>query len=98
MHLPSLKIIPVSLLKAKLLAVIREVENGQVFEVTKGSKPVAMLQPIQLQALPAVGFSQVEILGDLNITGAKEWSFDQENLPHGILTNSKKKKPRANRS
>lgn len=70
----------VSELKNKLLEIVRRVEQGEVFEITKGGAPVAILSPKQGTAKPpATGFARVEIKGSLELAG-QIWTYDAENL------------------
>ena len=69
----------VSDLKNKLLEVVRRVEAGEVFEITKDGRPVAVLAPRDAMSRSAIGFARVEIKGDLNLPSF-EWTFDAENL------------------
>ena len=72
--------ISVSELKSVLLAVIRSVEQGQRFEVTKGKQKVAMLVPWSEMQLPVVGFARGAVVGgDLDV-GEEGWTFDVKNL------------------
>lgn len=68
----------VSEAKAHFLELIRKVEKGERFEITRGGKIVATIAPSG--TLPALGFSMVEILGDITGPIDAEWTFDQENL------------------
>jgi prevent-host-death family protein len=69
----------VSELKNRLLEVVRRVEKGEVFEITKGGEAVAILSPRKTQARPATGFARVEIRGALELPAAA-WAYDVENL------------------
>lgn len=68
----------VSEAKAHFLELIRKVERGERIEITRGGKTVATIAPSG--TLPAMGFSMVEILGDMIEPVDAEWTFDQENL------------------
>ena len=73
--------IPVSELKANLLEVIRAVERGESFQITKNGKNVAVLKPCSPVALPILGFAEVEIHGDvLTAVDEEDWTYDQENF------------------
>ena len=72
----------VSELKNKLLEVVRRVEKGEVFEITKDGEPVAVLAPRESLARPTTGFARVEIKGDLELHEAP-WTYDVENLKGG---------------
>jgi antitoxin (DNA-binding transcriptional repressor) of toxin-antitoxin stability system len=69
----------VSELKNTLLEVVRRVEKGEVFEITKGGEPVALLSPTGGPKRSATGFASVEIKGALDLP-AQEWTYDVENL------------------
>lgn len=72
--------IAVSELKAKLLHVVRTVERGHAYTVTRGGKTVAQLIPFGSAALPVMGFARVAIVGDIIAPLDVEWSFDDENV------------------
>ena len=74
--------IVVSELKAKLLAVIRAVEAGESFQVTKNGKPVAELIPTKDKEPPVVGFANIKILSDdIFSTGTEDdWTYDIDNI------------------
>lgn len=69
----------VSELKNKLLEVVRRVEKGETFEITKGGNPVAILAPKAAAHRPATGFGRVDVKGSLELP-AQDWSHDVENL------------------
>lgn len=69
----------VSELKNRLLEVVRRVEKGEVFEITKGGQPVAILSPRKGRIRPATGFARVEIRGALELPSSA-WTYDLENL------------------
>jgi prevent-host-death family protein len=69
----------VSELKNKLLEVVRRVEKGEVFEITKDGEPVAVLAPCESLGRAATGFGRVEVKGDLELP-VSPWSYDVENL------------------
>ena len=69
----------VSELKNKLLEVVRRVEKGEVFEITKDGEPVAVLAPRDSLGRTATGFGRVEIKGDLQLNDAP-WTYDLDNL------------------
>ena len=58
----------VSELKNKLLEVVRRVEKGEVFEITKDGEPVAVLAPRDSLGRSATGFARVEVKGDSGAT------------------------------
>jgi prevent-host-death family protein len=70
----------VSELKNKLLEVVRRVEKGEVFEITKGGEPVAMLSPYGAWKRGATGFARVEVKGSLDAPVAGDFTYDLENL------------------
>lgn len=74
------KEIAVSELKAKLLQIVREVQSGRIFRITKGGKPVAILSPSEERQLPAVSFAKVVIRGDLSQDSSQNWTLDLENV------------------
>lgn len=69
----------VSELKNKLLEVVRRVEKGEVFEITKDGTPVAVLAPRETWGRKATGFGRVIVEADLDLS-AEEWTHDVENL------------------
>jgi prevent-host-death family protein len=90
----TLKQISVSALKAKLLEVVRHVERGESFEITKDGRKVGLLCPTERQTASACGFAQVEILGDIVAPiGGQAWGADEENLaPSGTARSNRGKK------
>jgi prevent-host-death family protein len=77
----ALKQVPVSIVKAKLLEIIRSVEHGKGFEITKNGKSVARLLPVDSNLnMPAVGFAKIKILGDIEQPIFNTWTFDEENV------------------
>lgn len=77
----KLEQLPVSVAKAKLLELVRDVQKGRGFEITKGGEVVAQLLPPQhLQALPATGFAKVKITGDVISPLPIAWSLDEKNI------------------
>ena len=77
----KLEQIPVSTAKAKLLELVREVQQGHGFEITKGGETVArLLPPEHHQALPVTGFAPIIITGDILSPLPSDWTFDQPNL------------------
>jgi prevent-host-death family protein len=75
----STRSVTVSELKNKLLEVVRRVEKGEVFEITKAGQPVAMLAPHNASARPATGFARVEVKGALELPEG-QWTYDVDNL------------------
>lgn len=69
----------VSDLKNKLLEVVRRVEKGEVFEITKDGEPVAILSPRDAWIRGVTGFARVEVRGTLELPSAG-WTYDVENL------------------
>jgi prevent-host-death family protein len=69
----------VSDLKNRLLEVVRQVEKGEVFEITKDGEPVAVLSPHKSWNRAATGFARVEVKGRLELP-AGEWTYDVPNL------------------
>jgi prevent-host-death family protein len=74
--------IAVSELKNKLLEIVRQVEKGSGFRITKGGQVVAALVPHASEEDPVVGFASITIKGDLLMptTDPDEWSADIKNL------------------
>jgi len=71
-------------LKNKLLEVVRRVERGEVFKITRGGDPVAVLAPRHSLNQSVTGFGRVEIKGNFDLPTAP-WTYDAENLkPRGI--------------
>ncbi len=71
--------VSVSELKNKLLEVVRRVQKGEVFEITKDGEPVAVLAPRATWERRATGFARVEVHGDLELP-AEHWTYDRENV------------------
>ncbi len=75
--------VSVSVLKNTLLDIVRQVEKGETFEITKAGKLVARLSPAtNLDDPPMLGFGKCsfKIVGDIMAPLDEEWSFDAENL------------------
>jgi prevent-host-death family protein len=66
-------------LKNTLLEVVRRVEKGEVFEITKDGAPVAILSPHGAWKRGATGFAKVEITGTLGVPSG-DWTYDLDNL------------------
>jgi prevent-host-death family protein len=66
-------------LKNKLLEVVRRVQKGEVFEITKDGDPVAVLAPRATWDRKVTGFARVEVKGPLELP-ADQWTYDVENL------------------
>ena len=69
----------VSELKNKLLEVVRQVEKGEVFEISKDGQPVAVLAPRDAWHQKATGFARIEIRGGFDLPD-QPWTFDVDNL------------------
>jgi len=69
----------VSELKNKLLEVVRRVQKGEVFEITKDGDPVAVLAPRATWDRKVTGFARIEVKGPLELP-ADQWTYDIENL------------------
>ncbi len=69
----------VSDLKNKLLEIVRRVEKGEVFQITKDGEPVAVLSPHGTWNRGPTGFGRVEIKGSLDLPG-DGWTYDVNNL------------------
>ena len=74
------KPISVSDLKNRLLEIVRQVEKGKSFQITKGNRPVAILGPIANRHDSVTGFANIKILGNLEDPMPSEWIFDINNL------------------
>jgi prevent-host-death family protein len=77
--MPPAQTMSVSELKNRLLEVVRRVEKGEAFQITKGGELVAILSPSKAKARPATGFAHVEIKGSLELPAAG-WTYDVDNL------------------
>jgi len=75
----SVRSVTVSELKNTLLEVVRRVERGEVFQITKNGMPVAVLSPTPAANRPVTGFARVEIRGSLDLP-PQEWTFDLGNV------------------
>lgn len=71
--------ISVTDLKSKLLEVVRRVERGEVFEITKDGNVVAVLGPRDTYSRRATGFARIEVRGELELS-VGDWTYDVENL------------------
>ena len=69
----------VSELKNRLLEIVRRVEQGETFEITKGGEAVALLSPRHAELRSATGFGRVAVKGALELP-AGEWTYDVANL------------------
>jgi prevent-host-death family protein len=69
----------VSELKNRLLEVVRRVEKGEAFEITKGGEAVAILSPKRAAPPPVTGFARVTVKGSLELP-AGQFTYDVENL------------------
>lgn len=72
--------ISVSELKNKLLEIVREVETGKSFSITKGNRPVAQLGPIRESRPLPTGLAKIKVLENIEEPIASEWTLDSENL------------------
>ncbi len=70
----------VSELKNKLLEVVRRVQKGEVFEITKDGDPVAVLAPRATWDRKVTGFARILVKGPIELP-ADQWTYDVENLP-----------------
>jgi prevent-host-death family protein len=59
--------------------VVRRVERGEVFEITKDGEPVAVLAPFGTWSRKVTGFARIEVRGDLELP-AGDWTYDVGNL------------------
>ena len=66
-------------LEDKLLEVVRRVQKGEVFEITKDGNPVAVLAPRATWDRKVTGFARVDVKGPLELS-ADQWTYDVENL------------------
>jgi prevent-host-death family protein len=71
--------VSVSELKNTLLEVVRRVERGEVVEITKGGKAVALLSPRNNASRPTTGFARVQVKGSLELP-SQDFTYDVENL------------------
>jgi prevent-host-death family protein len=69
-------------LKNKLLEVVRQVEKGEVVEITKDGEAVAVLSPRGAWDRGVTGFARVEVKGALE-TSTDDWTYDVGNLKGG---------------
>jgi prevent-host-death family protein len=69
----------VSELENKLLEVVRRVQEGEVFEITKDGAPVAVLAPRATWDRKVTGSARIEVKGPLELP-ADQWTYDFENL------------------
>jgi prevent-host-death family protein len=69
-------------LKNKLLEVVRQVEKGEVVEITKDGEAVAVLSPRGAWNRGVTGFARVDVKGSLE-TSSAGWTYDLENLKGG---------------
>jgi len=74
--------ISVSELKAVLLSVIRRVEQGACFEVTKANRKVAVIFPYGHSQLPSLGFGGGTIRKSTRLP-LEPWTYDVANLKPG---------------
>jgi prevent-host-death family protein len=77
--MPAYNSMTVSELKNKLLEVVRRVQKGEVFEITKDGDPVAVLGPRATWDAKVTGFARIEVKGPLELP-AEQWTYDIENL------------------
>ena len=66
-------------LKNKLLEVVRRVEKGEVFEITKDGEPVAVLAPSGAWNRGVTGFAKIDVQGAMDAPD-DGWTYDVENL------------------
>lgn len=77
----KLQTIAISELKAKLLEVVRQVQAGHGFRISKGGQVVALLSPMTEEEDPVVGFAKVKVVGDiLSPVSKDDWNFDLKNI------------------
>lgn len=74
------KQIPVSLLKNNLLDIVRKVEKGDSYQITKMNKPVALLIPLPTTTTPVINYSKITINGDVESPLITNWSYDKDNI------------------
>ena len=72
--------ISVSELKNRLLEIVREVEKGKSYAVTKGARVVAKLNPAGKKKSALFGFAKIKMMGDILSPIKSEWSYDVENI------------------
>jgi prevent-host-death family protein len=71
--------ISISDLKGRLLEVVRRVERGETFQITREGIPVATLSSHGAWSRRATGFARVDTKGALEAPAAG-WTFDVDNL------------------
>ena len=77
----KLEIIPVSLLKNNLLEIVRQVQRGREFRISKGGHIVAALTPAIAEEVAEFGFAPAEIMKTLVVSAEEApWTFDSHNL------------------
>ena len=76
----KLKEIAVSKLKNELLDVVRAVERGESFQVTKDRKAVALLVPMPATTTKPYGYSKIKIEEDVFEPIDGQWTFDGDNI------------------
>ena len=69
-----------SILKNRLLEIVRDVESGNSYEITKDSRPVALLVPLPTSTTSPVNFAKLAIVGGIAKIPEQDWSFDVDNL------------------
>jgi prevent-host-death family protein len=76
----KLKDIPVSILKNELLEIVRAVEKGQSYQITKDKKPVALLTPIPTKQAELFNYSRIQLSSNTLDLPEEKWSFDSANI------------------
>jgi prevent-host-death family protein len=88
------QLVSVSVLKNTLLDIVRQVEKGETFEITKAGKLVARLSPAtNPDDPPMLGFGKgsFKIVGDIVAPIDDEWTFDAENVVPKLAKKKKRK-------
>ena len=67
-------------LKNKLLEVVRRVEKGDVIEITKDGKSVAILSPSASHTAKTLGFAKLTLAAGREPDISGGWTFDVDNL------------------
>ena len=65
---------------APTLQVVRDVESGASYDITKDGKWVAQLIPCQEHSVPVIGFAKLQINEDIISPLPDHWTYDQHNL------------------
>jgi prevent-host-death family protein len=72
--------ISVSDLKTHLLEVMRKVEAGTSYKVTKSNKPIALISGLANESLPFASFAKIKVHTDSKVLNEGDWTFDAHNV------------------